>query len=438
MSRLLPIRPDLEHLKNEARSLLKAHDAGDRSACPVLRKLRRFANAADADVLAAAVALSEAQFALALEYGFRNWEELRRVVLRARPAEGSQEPPRTHALRLPDPPPGGDGNRFTRGYQMAFSYCGVACDYDTVAGDSGLAFILQADSGHTPYGAEVKELDLGWWPLDDWGAMLRLDFLGRVHGIELRRLPAVVDEYRSDAAAHFAKYHRGAFFECLRAGRPAAAVTGGCDNWLVTGMDDGSPPLLGQLCCDGTAQVKRLGQYPWCVVVLGDGTDPMDRAQADAEAIAFACHLHHERFSRAIPGCAAQYAAVKSSGKASFALWARTLRDGVRCGPSHFSANIVGCTLRNRRSTPPYLRQMASRHDQPAKGRLLTAADIHDEVLAKLATADTSKAAFSAAAGREKLADVVDQLAALEAKAAGELELALRAMDASERPARRK
>jgi len=438
MSRLLPIRPDLEHLRNEAKALHKAHARGDASACGILRRLKRFSGATDAQVLSSPVTLTEAQFALALDYGFKGWDELRRTVLRTRPVEGANAPASPRALRLSDPPAGGDGNRLARAYQMSFSCCGVACDYDTVAGDSGLAFILQADSAHRPYGADVTELDLGWWPLDEWGAMLRLDFLGSVYGVQMHRLPLAMDEYRADAAKAFESYHRGAIVECLQAERPVVCVTSGCDIWVITGMDDGSPPLLGQLSCDSTSQVKRVGQYPWWVVAMGDVREPMDRVRADAEAVAFAVDLHHERFSRNIPGCAPEYAAVKSSGTASFTLWARVLRDGERCGPSHYSANIVGCTRRNRRSAPPYLRQMAARHTRSVAARLGTAADIYDEVLAKLGTADTSKEAFSTAAGRLKLADVVDELAALEAKAVGELEQALQAIGASEQPEKRK
>ena len=423
MARFLPPQPDLEHLKNEAKSLLKAYRAGDPSVCGAFRRLQRFDQATDQQILSATVTLTEAQFALAMDYGFKSWDELRRTVLQARPIEGSGLPPSGNALRLADPIAGGDGNRIARAYQMALTCCGVACDYDTLAGDSGLAFILQADSGNKPYGADVSELDLGWWPLDPWGAMLRLEFLCRVYGIRMHRLPLPMEDYKSDAAKAFDRYCRGAIIECLQAERPVVCVTGGCDIFVITGLDDGTPPLLGQLSCDTNRQVKRVGQYPRWVVTLGDMRVPIDRLQADAEAIAFACDLHHERFSRDIPGCAPQYAAVKSSGQASFALWAQVLRDG-RCGPHFYSGNIVGCMRHNRRSAPPYLRQMAQRHAQPIAGALLAAANVYDEVLARLSTADTSKEAFSMVSGREKLADLVDAVAGMEARAVAELEKA--------------
>ena len=330
MSRLLPIQPDLDHLKNQAKDLLKAHRGGDTFACVPLRRLRRFAIATDADILSAPLTLTQAQFALAMDYGFPSWDELRRVVLLGRPVEGATEPPRPQASRLPDPPPGRGGNRFASAYQITLTYCGAPCDYDTIAGDTGLAFILQADSKHTPYGAQVKELDLGWWPLDEWGAMLRLEFLGRAHGIPMRRLSASGDEYKADPATHFGKHHRSAIVECLEAGRPAVAYGG--DLCVVTGMDDGTPPLLGQLACSDQSNVSRLSQYPWTVVVPCDMIEPIDRTRADAEALEFAVALHHDGFRRYPAG--ARLAAQLSSGKQSFELWASVLCDGERCGPT--------------------------------------------------------------------------------------------------------
>jgi len=423
---LLPIEPNLEFLKGEAKDLLKAHAKGDASACPVFRRLKRFSRADDSRILSATITLAEAQFALAMEYGLNSWDGLRRVVLGVRPLETSNEPPRPRALRIPDPPAGADGNRFARAFEMALRYRGIACDYDTVAGDSGLAFILQADNKHAPYGiygAGVKELDVGWWPLDDWGATLRLEFLSRAYGITLRRLPIDKEAWHDDWAGHFRDHHQAAIVEALQAGRPVVAVEGSV--WLVTGIDDGTPPLLGQVCGDPTAHIKRLGQFPWTVVVPGDTFEPIDRASADAEALAFAVSLHNDRFGKPFSGCPFQCNRNKSSGKASFALWAAILRDGERCGPHYFSGNVVGCMKKNRRSAPPYLRQMASRHGRVVAGPLMAAADMYESVLAKLDTADTSGDAFATATGRETLASLVEDLAKTEARAVGELQTAV-------------
>lgn len=72
----LPTAPNLEQLRKQATDLLKAHHRGDVSACRSLRSLRRFAAASDPDILAADVALHDAQHAIALQYGMRSWRDL--------------------------------------------------------------------------------------------------------------------------------------------------------------------------------------------------------------------------------------------------------------------------------------------------------------------------------------------------------------------------
>ena len=80
MTSPLPERPNIEHLRKQAKQLLKAHKAGDPSACSTLRRLHRFTNATDEQILAAPFTLKEVQFALALSYGFRNWDHLKAYV----------------------------------------------------------------------------------------------------------------------------------------------------------------------------------------------------------------------------------------------------------------------------------------------------------------------------------------------------------------------
>ncbi|MHC4983708.1 MAG: MSCRAMM family protein [Planctomycetota bacterium] len=77
MSRSLPSDPSLVQLKKQAKDLLKAHGRGDRKCCKTLRLLRRFADAGEQEILAADLALHEAQFALAMDYGFKSWAELK-------------------------------------------------------------------------------------------------------------------------------------------------------------------------------------------------------------------------------------------------------------------------------------------------------------------------------------------------------------------------
>jgi hypothetical protein len=76
MTRSLPPKPSLRFLQEQAKDLVKAQRRKEPTVCGMLRLLRRFHDASDAEILAAKVALHEAQFALAMEYGFPSWEAL--------------------------------------------------------------------------------------------------------------------------------------------------------------------------------------------------------------------------------------------------------------------------------------------------------------------------------------------------------------------------
>ena len=80
MSPSLSPRPDLKQMKRQAQELLKAQQAGDRSVCPALRLLPRLSGMTDEEILSADVGLQEAQHALAKDYGFRTWTELKQHV----------------------------------------------------------------------------------------------------------------------------------------------------------------------------------------------------------------------------------------------------------------------------------------------------------------------------------------------------------------------
>ena len=77
-SRELPSRPDLDHLKREARSLQQAARNGDPDA------LQRLRQALGID---SALKLTDAQRAIAREYGFPTWARLRSHVQASRGAD---------------------------------------------------------------------------------------------------------------------------------------------------------------------------------------------------------------------------------------------------------------------------------------------------------------------------------------------------------------
>jgi hypothetical protein len=420
MVRFLPPQANLDHLKNQAKALHKSHQQAKSEVCPVLRHLHRFADAADEEILSANLTLTEAQFALAMEYGFESWQELRQAVLRLKPSEDYVPGAEGDALILPAPPGGiGGVNRLVAAFSLALSYLAVRTDPVGVAGDSGRAFILQADALHRPFGRNIRQLDIGWWPLDPWGTMLRVDFLSEVYGVPLRPLQVVMSEYKADPALHYRKYHEAQVSSCLQAGRPLIAIER--DTYLVVGRDGGNPPLLGQLCCQRTAEVRRLEHFPYVVVVTGDPAEPMDRCQVDAEALDFAVRLGRDEIDLShLPG--------KSAGQRSWQLWLAQLEDAGLCGPCFYHANVVGHLRQDRETAVAYLGEMSPRYLPPVGDSLLRAASHYETVLEKLRQADTSEDALSTAEGRGRLASLLREIADIEAKAQGQMAEAVREM----------
>jgi ankyrin repeat protein len=78
MPRRLPARPSLEHLKKQAKDLLKEIERNDADA---IRRVREIEPA----VATASIQLADAQRVIAREYGFANWTELKHHVEAAAP-----------------------------------------------------------------------------------------------------------------------------------------------------------------------------------------------------------------------------------------------------------------------------------------------------------------------------------------------------------------
>ncbi len=420
MVRFLPPQPHLEHLKRQAKALQKAHRDKEPEACAVLRHLHRFRNATDEHIFSSTVPLTDVQFALAMEYGFADWQELRDTVVRLQPAEDYAPDAEGDALVLPNPPAGLGGPRwFPSALSLALSYLGADVDPATVAGDSGLAFILQADSLHHPFENNLRQLDIGWWPMDSWGTELRLGFLGQATGIGLRALPSDMKEYRADPALHYRKYHEAEVTASLRAGRPAIAIA--LDIHVVFGGDGGNPPLLGQLTCVTKADLQRLGSFPWGFIVLEEPGEPMNRREIDRAALGFAVRLGRDEVDLGhLPG--------KSAGVRSWELWMAQLRDPELCGPHFYHANVLGHLWQNRDAAIAYLKAVAERHGESAAPRLLNAVRTYEKVIEEIKKTNTSKEAFATDDGRVELAKHIERMADLESQATAEVEQALKMM----------
>lgn len=77
----LPANPDLDHLKYQAKDLLKQHAARELGSAQRLREFHpKFRRATDEEIFAAHFSLSEAQLSIAREYGFASWSKIKRHI----------------------------------------------------------------------------------------------------------------------------------------------------------------------------------------------------------------------------------------------------------------------------------------------------------------------------------------------------------------------
>ncbi len=98
--RPLPNNPDLQHLKYQAKDLLKEHAAHSAAVAQRIREFHpRWANASDEAIFAAKLSLSDAQLAIARECGFASWTRLKRRIEQPRPSDKLNLP---HHERIED------------------------------------------------------------------------------------------------------------------------------------------------------------------------------------------------------------------------------------------------------------------------------------------------------------------------------------------------
>jgi hypothetical protein len=91
--RRLPSNPNLDHLKYQAKDLLKEHGARTPGAAQRIREFHpRYGRATDAEVFSAELKLSDAQLTIARESGFRSWARLKTHI---------ERPTLADRLRLP-------------------------------------------------------------------------------------------------------------------------------------------------------------------------------------------------------------------------------------------------------------------------------------------------------------------------------------------------
>lgn len=79
--RRLPAKANLDHLRYQAKDLLKGHAARDLAVAQRIREFHpRLNRAADDEIFDAKLSLTDAQLAIAREYGFPSWARLKRHI----------------------------------------------------------------------------------------------------------------------------------------------------------------------------------------------------------------------------------------------------------------------------------------------------------------------------------------------------------------------
>ncbi len=322
---------------------------------------------------------------------------------------------------------------FSQSIAIALTSAGHPTHWETVMGDSGMAFVMQASevvpligpdgkkAGDAPkdLGKVVGRRDVGWWPLASECEPTYIEFVGKVAGRELRVLGSGVYLSPKGLAERYKKMHRD-LVASIDNGRPVPVrgrcQCGGCFWSLAVGYDKGDPALWSICPLAGPkTQAKRIAHHPVFAIVLGEKIEKLDRRQADRQSLRHAVALARDEVK--MPN---DYL----TGQRAYALWASELRQMDPPGQARWHANVRrGLTLR-RRAAVAYLEAMSRRHDEPTRSHLLMAVDQYRKVLSVLKTADTSAKALTTSKGREALAKLAERLAGIEAKAALQLEQA--------------
>ncbi len=98
--RPLPSHPSLDHLKHQAKDLLKGLAARNLEAAQRIGEFHpRFKVAGDAEIFSASLSLGDAQLAIAREYGFASWTRLKTRVEKPAPSDQLNLP---HHERIED------------------------------------------------------------------------------------------------------------------------------------------------------------------------------------------------------------------------------------------------------------------------------------------------------------------------------------------------
>ncbi len=322
---------------------------------------------------------------------------------------------------------------FAQSIALALTSAGHPTDYETVMGDSGMAFVMQASQvvpilgpngrkvGDAPkdLGKVVGRRDVGWWPLALECAPTYVQFVGQAAGRELHVLWPSRDYPDPKTLAVRHKKMHSEIVASIDSGRPVvvgARCPSGCCFWSVdAGYDKGNMALLSFCPLGGPDALAERRDNAMVAVILGNKVEKMDRRLADREALRHAVALARDEV---------KMPSDYLTGQRAYALWASELRQMDPPGQPRWHTNVCNFLTLRRRAAVTYLEVMSRRQEEPTRAYLLAAVDRYKEVLEVLKTADTSRKAMTSIGGREALALLAERLAKIEAEAARQLEQA--------------
>ncbi len=324
------------------------------------------------------------------------------------------------------------------GLVMALEFLNIETDYDTLMGDSGMAFVWQAETLQKNAGKVEKFLRTSW----PFSFVTRVDFLSQTVGRRLR-LEYLPDYASGSVSLRVFNYEHvlPAIETEVKAGRPVLGLDS--RSMLVTGYKRASDGILDCFFVHwpgpGADRLSKFQEYLVGVVAVGEPIPQLDRKEADRLAIQHAVSLgrealfHGASFPEALDadgdsGCIPNPEDVVTgrtyyTGCKSFTLWKDLVKDET-CDEYENRGYAYRDLALLRRSAPVYLRAMALRHPGDAVKALNQAAEFYDLVLKELPDFTDYNPENPPKETREEAADRIERIAALEAKAIDSLEKA--------------
>ena len=313
MSRPLPPHPNLKQLKHQAKDLRRAHASGEPSVCEPLKLLRRFDKASDEEILAADLALHEAQYALAMGYGFASWNAMKRHVekVTGRPSPVRRKNGRTYVTGLEKHPIGHDGEHEN---SMIACIAGVMASmnedfsYEYLMGTSGAAFRVQMAEPNWCASAACAPCGYDCVP----GTMKTTGY--RLVWIDTQRDGKWMDDGVKQALQAVPKSVDNGV-PVIMSGKEAGLIVGYHDDGKLVvrpyahdddGYKDAEVFGAAAVLVPALIEVTAANDWAWAVGIIEPHDLPIDRHEAVANSMRLAVMLANtERFGHYLSGFAA-------------------------------------------------------------------------------------------------------------------------------------